>query len=108
MRAVANKRGEPALWKKWAMAAFNLSNYVRGRDPGAARTLLGDMAAVALERDEPALVELYFKAALRYRKWLDDSAGPDAGQVFFEELTADERQLYALLYKQISGQASQS
>ncbi|MCI0600171.1 MAG: hypothetical protein L0Y60_11755, partial [Beijerinckiaceae bacterium] len=59
MRAVAEARGEPALWELWAKAATNLMIDLSSRDLDAARALLADMRAVADARGEPALWELW-------------------------------------------------
>ena len=72
MRAVAEKSdkaplweewAKAALWEEWAKAATNLMVHLGGHDPGAARTLLDDMRAVAGKRDEAGLWEPWVKAA---------------------------------------------
>jgi hypothetical protein len=65
MRAVAEKRGEAALWEPWAKAATNLMNDLPSRDLDAARALHGEMRAVAEKRGEAAL----------WQPWAHDPGG---------------------------------
>ncbi|MCI0600713.1 MAG: hypothetical protein L0Y60_14560, partial [Beijerinckiaceae bacterium] len=107
MRAVADARGEPALWEQWAKAATNLMFDLSSRDLDAARALLADMRAVADARGEPALWEPWAKAAFNLIYGLR-SRDPDAAHAFIEALPPEALKWLPLVIERTLGQSSQS